>query len=169
MFQYAYLYSQAKEGVIPDIYVQGENYFEKYKEDIKTLFSADIGYEPYVSIHVRRGDYVNNPFYVDLMETNYYKKAMSLFPEDKFLVFSDDIEWCKEQAIFKGCIFSERNDEVTDLNRMASCKHNIIANSSFSWWAAWLNPNTEKKVVAPREWFTDKEERISLPDTWIKI
>ena len=75
MFQIAYLYSQAKEGNIKDIFVQDYRHFEKYEKEIKELFGKDIGYLPYVAIHVRRGDYVNNSFYCDLAQTGYYIDA----------------------------------------------------------------------------------------------
>src|SRR5438045_7960157 len=103
---------------------------------------------PDVSIHVRRGDYIGNTdyggkaFHIDLTETGYYEKAIAAFPDDSFLVFSDETEWCKqkwgEDARFH---IVEGQSEIEDLNMMASCKANIIANSSYSWWAAWLNPN----------------------------
>jgi hypothetical protein len=177
MFQFAYIYAQMRKGLIPDVYVQDEKYFKEFAGEIKRLYGDNIGFTDYVSIHVRRKDYVNNSFYVDLFANGYYERAMALFPNNTFIVFSDDIEWCKEQEIFKGCAFSDGNDEIEDLNMMASCKSNIIANSSFSWWAAYLNINPLKKVVAPKDWYTlsapnDGEQPISstgLPDKWIKI
>lgn len=165
MFQYAYLHSQARKGEIPDVYVQSEEFFEEHKEEIKNLYSQGIGHLDQVAIHVRRGDYVNNPFYVDLSENDYYERAMALFPNEDFLVFSDDIEWCKKQPIFEDCEFSE-GDEITDLNRMASCKGIIMANSSFSWWAAYLS---KAKVIAPKEWYRDGVERTKLLNSWIRI
>lgn len=177
MFQFAYLYAQVKRGLIPDVYIQDESFFKEYSEEIKKLYGDNIGFTDYVSIHVRRKDYVGNDFYIDLFANGYYERAMSLFPGEKFIVFSDDIEWCKQQEIFKGCAFSEGNDEIEDLNMMASCKSNIIANSSYSWWAAYLNPNPVKTVIAPKDWYTlsspnDGEQSIystRLLDSWIKI
>lgn len=168
MFQYAYLYSQAKRGIIPDVYVQSEEFFEDYKDDIKVLYKQGIYDElDKVAIHVRRGDYVNNPFYVDLMKTDYYERAMALFPNEKFIIFSDDIEWCKKQPLFQDCEFSE-GDEIEDINLMASCNGIIMANSSFSWWAAYLSKEGTM-VVAPREWYSDGKQRTKLLDTWIRI
>lgn len=168
MFEFAALYSFTRDlGV--DYYVQDEKYFKRYENEIRAMFSSDIYPIDQVSIHVRRGDYVNHPFYVDLTKTSYYEDAMDLFPDAEFLVFSDDIEWCKEQPIFQGCEFSEGKSEVDDLNLMASCKHNIIANSSFSWWAAWLNPNPNKKVVAPKAWHPDGIIRTVCPKEWTKV
>jgi len=166
MFQLAFLYTHAKEEYIPDIYVQGEEYFKHYSMEIKAMFGAGISSIDQVSIHIRRGDYVNNPFYVDLMENGYYDRAMAEFPDADFLVFSDDIEWCKKQEIFAECEFSEGKTEIEDMNLMASCNGHIIANSSFSWWAAYLGKG---KVVAPLDWYTDKKERTSCPETWTKV
>lgn len=169
MFQYAYLYSQARSGVIPDTYVQDPTYFDEYSDEIKQLFGKDIGFLPYVSVHVRRGDYVDNSFYVDLSKTNYYEKAIELFPNKNFLVFSDDPEFCKK--IFTGKEFQvmDGGTELEDFNMMASCESNIIANSSYSWWAGYLNPNPTKKVIAPNAWHPDGVERTKCPDDWIKI
>ena len=166
MFQYAYLHAQARKGLIPDIYVQDPAYFENYKDEICLIFGQGIELIDQVAIHVRRGDYVENPFYVDLMTTGYYERAMALFPNESFLIFSDDIKWCKQQDIFKNCEFSERRTEVEDLNLMAGCKGVIIANSSFSWWGAYLSSG---RVIAPKEWYSDGVERTKLPKEWIRI
>jgi len=166
LFQYAYIYAQMKRGVLPDIYVQNPIYFEDYKDDIKKLFSDGIGHVDKIAIHIRRGDYVHNSFYVDLCKTDYYQKAMALFPNEHFIIFSDDIEWCKKQEMFKGCSFSEGHDEVKDLNIMASCKGVIMANSSYSWWGAYLSNG---KVVAPKQYYTDGVERTKYPSNWITI
>ncbi len=165
MFMIAYIYAEMRRGRIPDIYVQSDEYFSDYEKEIKLLFGANIEPINQVAIHVRRGDYVNNPFYVDLMETPYYEQAMAQFPNESFLVFSDDIEWCKKQEIFKDCEFSG-GDEITDFNRMAGCKGVIMANSSFSWWASYLNKG---KVIAPKLWYGDGKERTTTLDKWIKI
>lgn len=172
MFKQAFILGQYLQGDIPDSYVQGISYWKRHENEIKKIFSEGIGYDDRVSIHVRRGDYVDSNFHFDLTKTEYYDEAMGFFPkstETKFLVFSDDIEWCKQQWQFEGCDFSEGKSEVEDLNLMASCKSNIIANSTFSWWAAWLNPNADKKVICPKKWFVDGKERIELPEEWIKI
>lgn len=166
MFQFAYVYAQMKRGRIPDVYVQNNEYFDDYREEIRTLFGDGLGHVDKVAIHVRRGDYVNNSFYVDLTKTDYYQRAMALFPGEPFLVFSDDIEWCKEQEMFKGCSFSEGHDEVKDLNIMASCKGVIMANSSYSWWGAYLSKG---KIVAPLAWYADKVERTKIPKEWKRI
>lgn len=168
LFQYAYIYAQSKTSE-QDIYLQDPAYFAGYEDEIRELFQHTRSDVDMVAIHVRRGDYVNNPFYVDLTNTNYYFKAMKLFPlGTKFLVFSDDIEWCKTYFVGKEFEFSENRNELEDLSLMASCKGIIIANSSFSWWGAFLG-SKDKKVIAPKEWYTDLEERTKCPKTWIRI
>lgn len=168
MFQMAYIHAQVRDKRIPDIYVQSEDYFKKYAHEIRVMFGRDIGKLDMVAIHVRRGDYVNNSFYVDLTHTGYYPRAMEMFPGETFLVFSDDIEWCKQQPMFRDCEFSEGNDEVTDMNLMASCTGHIIANSSFSWWGAYLSPHS-RKIVAPKDWYSDGINRTTCPKKWIRI
>lgn len=186
MFLMAAWYAHSKDNDIP-FFAQDEKYFEKYADKIRDLYSDGIKTWNRVSIHVRRAKnpinpeepaYSENGFYADLghhahedMSDNYYVRAMKMFPDDKFVVFSDDIEWCKQQEMFKDCEFSEGWDEISDLNAMASCKHNIIANSSFSWWAAWLNPNPNKIVIAPKQWFANPadEHLIGIPSTWIRV
>lgn len=160
MFQLAFCYAFARTHGV-DFYYQSEHWFEPFKEEIKKILSENIIKSDYIAIHVRRGDYVGNPFYVDLMETDYYKKAMKEFEGEKFMVFSDNIDWCKAQQEFKDCEFSESKDEYEDFNKMAGCKGVIMANSSFSWWAGYL---CEGKVVAPKDWYTDEVERTKLPD-----
>lgn len=168
LFQFAYLYTQAREGVIPDWYLQDEKFFEEYKSEIKSLLSEGIGKLEYVAIHVRRGDYVSNPFYVDLIADGYYERAMKEFPNEKFLVFSDDIKWCGKQDIFAHCFFSEGYTEEQDINSIASCKGQIISNSSFAWWGAFLSPH-KGKVICPKRWYSDGVERTVCPQEWIRL
>lgn len=179
MFQMAFLYAQIKKGLIPDWYLQDEKYFQDYAEDIKTLFGEGIGYLSQVGIHIRRGKnpinpdepaYSENPFYVNLSETDYYEEAMKLFPNQKFLVFSDDPQWCKEKFKDNPDVqVMEKGNEIEDFNLLASCQDIIMANSSFSWWASYLNPNESKKIVAPKQWYSDGVQRTKLPDNWIQI
>lgn len=167
LFQMAYIFNQAKLSVIPDIYVQDPLFFMESAEEIKALFGQGITPINQVAIHVRRGDYVNNSFYVDLMKTDYYESAIALFPGEKFLVFSDDIEWCKQQPLFAECEFSEGNDEIVDFNLMAGCKSIICANSSYSLWAGIL---CKGRVVAPSAWYTDGDEtRTVCPNNFIRL
>lgn len=185
MFQMAYIYSQFRDGVIPDIYIQNYKLWEKHKEEIIKWYRGENGKRPpifKVSLHIRRGDYVNNPYYVDLTQTDYYDKAIDyFFPSTEFLVFcadrqdgSDDgkdQEWVmnwletkygKRFTLYKG--FSE----VDDMNTMMlCCMGHIIANSSFSWWGAFLGDCTKggSPNIAPKQWFVDGRS-IPLPDNW---
>jgi len=176
LFQMAYIYAQVRRGVIDDIYVQDYKNFDYFGDEIRSMWNEAGDTINQVSIHVRRAgnpvnpnepNYSDNPFYVDLMQTSYYEDAMRLFPQEDFLVFSDDIEWCKRQDMFSKCEFSEGNDEITDFNLMAGCKAHIIANSSYSWWAAYIS---NKKTVAPKQWYYDgNESRTTCPEAWIRI
>lgn len=176
LFQYAYIYAQFRKGLIQDIYVQDEANFRDYKDEIRTLFGGNIEPIDMVSLHVRRGDYLNNPFYVNLTETDYYERAMELFPNAKFLVFcadrqsgsddSADMKWCTEYFQGKQFEFYQGTNEIDDFNKMAGCKGHIGANSSFSWWAAYVSGH---KAVFPKQWFSDGVQRISTPDNFITI
>lgn len=170
MFQLAYLYAKVLDGEIPNIYVQHPEYFERHSSAIKKLFGDDIGYTDRVVIHVRRDDYVGNPVYYNLFESDYYQKAMAMFPGETFLVFSDDIAWCQKQELFKNCEFWINKQPYEDINKMASCKGHIIANSSFSWWGAYLSPH-KGKVVAPTQehWYNKPTDITRTPKEWITI
>lgn len=182
MFQYAFLVSYARDFGM-DFYFQDEFYFRDHAEAVRLLFSSDIpSPTDAVAIHIRRAGnpihksepkYCENPLYVNLCNTDYYEKAIAMFPNDRFVVFSDDPEWVeKEWKLFdpKRMTISKGKDEIADMNFMASCKAHIIANSTFSWWGAWLSPKyPDNKVVAPKAWFSDGVVRTSLPEHWITI
>jgi hypothetical protein len=125
-------------------------------------------------IHVRRGDYLKFPDIHPTQPIEYYNQAMELIPAKKFLIFSDDVSWCRQN--FKGDRFTvtdEASMEV-DFRMMTACNYFIIANSSFSWWAAWLSEHEDKVVVSPKKWFGKEIEKSSpiidlIPPEWIKI
>ena len=167
LFQFAFLYAYAKDAGI-DYYYQSPEFFTGYEDEIKQIYRQGIT-DPIdmVAIHVRRGDYVNNPMYVDLMQTDYYQRAMEEFPDADFLVFSDDIKWCRQQPIFKDCEFYHK-DEIQDFNTMASCRGIIMANSSYAWWSAYIAPYA-KKIIAPKDWYRDGIDRVGFPDNFIRI
>lgn len=180
MFQYAYIVSQAKKGLIPDWFIQDPQYFEDAKEEIKKLYGDGVGYMPYVGVHLRVGGnpineseprYMENPFYTHLTNTGYYIKAMALFPNWRYLVFSDDMDFAR--AYFEGSDvgFDDSENDLQAFNKLASCHHVITANSSFSWWAGYLNSMPDGKVVCPSEksWFADGVIRTKVPKTWIQI
>lgn len=170
MFQYAFFYTYARDNAI-DHYYQDPSFFEHRAEEIKQIFGQKIPLKTdMVAIHVRRGDYVGHDFYVNLWRNGYYQRAMKEFPKNThFLVFSDDIVWCKEHFLGKEFEFSDK-DEITDFNLMASCRGHIIANSSFSWWAAYVSPYS-MKIIAPsvENWYSDGKERTKCPDNWLRL
>ena len=107
-----------------------------------------------IALHIRRGDFITNSQNHPPLPLDYYKRALKLFGDDRqVIIFSDDTKWCKEQEIFSDDRFlvSEDNDQSYDLCLMSMCNDFIIANSSFSWWGAWLG--NRGKVVAPKQWF----------------
>ena len=187
LFQMAALYAYCRDNNYP-IFVQDEKYFKRYEKEIRQLYGDGIipNSIDRVAIHVRRGKnpinpqepaYSENPFYENLshhlhedMSDNYYVRAMAMFPNEKFLVFSDDPEWTFKQPMFKGCEFMH-GTEIEDLNTMANCKHIIGANSSFSWWAAWLCEYPGRICIFPKKWFSNpKDEKyIGVPERWERI
>lgn len=127
------------------------------------------------SLHVRRGDYIGNPYH-PVLSMDYYLNATDILKDkgvEKFIVFSDDPEWCKSAFSAPHFEVASPGNEVHHLSTMISCEHHIIANSSFSWWGAWLNPSNEKKVIAPAQWFGEERQQWSLddliPPDWIRI
>jgi hypothetical protein len=119
---------------------------------------------PPISIHIRRGDYISIEGHHNL-QMDYYEKAFDVLRGKRIganvFVFSDDIPWCKTQFIGNHFIFIDL-DECSSFELMRVCKHNIIANSTFSWWAAFLNPNPHKVVISPRVWRKDVEEQENI-------
>jgi hypothetical protein len=137
-----------------------------------------------VSIHVRRGDYLTGG--ADSMffglPVEYYRRATDLVrsllgAEPTYFIFSDDVDWASEALRFlpqRVVATGSHDHPEEDLMLMSRCRHNIIANSTFSWWGAWLNPSPDKIVVAPRQWFTPAGQRRNnttdlLPANWIAL
>ena len=173
-------------------YWQSEEYFKTDRVQIINQFNLDhlqhinslalkvneITCTNAVSVHVRRGDYVSNSqanAYHGVCSLEYYESAIKmligkLVDPIKFYVFSDDISWCKENLRFTSeHEYVSTTEDFHDLYLMSKCKHNIIANSSFSWWAAWLNRDDKKIVVAPKTWFADEESNNIVPGAWLKV
>lgn len=168
--------------------LQSEKYFDK--ELVRSLFEIDPETKAYickkyghilqlnpVSIHVRRGDYLSLEYMLPVCRMSYFKKAIACFePGTSFLVMSDDLAWCKKH--FKGGRFYYADNEspLVDLYLQSMCAHNIISNSTFSWWGAWLNPNITKKVIFPNPWFgcyfkkkKEYDTKDLCPESWIPI
>lgn len=178
-------------------YWQSEKYFKgianKMMEDLKIRIQpsapnkellALIRSENAVSLHIRRGNYVNVDFVNKVhgaCSIDYYQKAVDFISEKVsnpvFYVFSDDIPWARQNLDLKfKTVFVDINDDKTDyedLRLMSNCKHHILANSTFSWWGAWLNSSPEKIVIAPENWFADKKlnaETVNLiPSEWLRM
>jgi hypothetical protein len=168
---------------------QSEKYFSSHKKEILDLFAPkkeildylsskyfDVLQHPQtVAVHVRKYSDKENPhqqFYYDC-DMDYYEKAMSLFPEETlFLIFSNRMDWCKEnfRELNKNILFIESEKVFHDFYLMSLCKHNIICNSTFSWWAAYLNSNPDKKVIVPPLWFQPgyiSNPKDLIPPDWI--
>lgn len=152
-------------------YFQSIHHFEDKIDDIRDLFEFTGEPIDMVSIHVRRGDYLTMPKQFPVLHIKYYNKAIEMFPDAKFLVFSDDIEWCKNNFVGDRFEFNE-SDELTAIRTMASCKNNIIANSSFSLFASMMNRNPDKVVVSPKTFYGEMariDESTLIPQSYIKI
>lgn len=165
-------------------FFQSEKYFKHIEDEIRADFSfKDEILEPCkemigsvgeaISLHVRRTDYLQNPNHTAL-DLDYYQRALKHFNDiSTVIVFSDDPEWCKEQDLFSDDRFmiSESGDQYVDLCLMSLCNRHIIANSSFSWWGAWLSKSDD--VVAPEKWFgegnQDKDTKDLIPERWTRI
>ena len=156
-------------------YWQNEKYIQDIRDDILSFidFEIDHGFDfkESCSLHVRRGDYLNLPNIHPIQTIDYYEKALDIIkPQGNIFIFSDDINWCKENFKFEKMIFMEDNSNINDLKFMSLCQNNIIANSSFSWMAAWLNENQNKKVISPKQWFGDRENTSNTkPKQWIEL
>ena len=155
---------------IRKIFTPKKQIVDYIKEKYREILNKNI-----TSIHVRRGDYLTNIANHPVQSIKYYIEAMKVIGEcDSFLVISDDIQWCKSQKIFSGNRFHfiENEKDYIDLFISSMCKNNIIANSTFSWWGAWLNCKKDKKVIAPKTWFGPNltlDTKDVLPEEWIKI
>lgn len=167
-----------------DGYYQTEKYIKHRRDEILELFSPreeDLEYikKKYgdlsntCSIHIRRGDYVEKQAHHPVCSLDYYRESITMLPEGiKFLIFSDDIPWCKNNFHGDSFVFIENELDYIDLYIMSMCSHNIIANSTFSWWGAWLNDYEDKKVIAPKTWFGPSKNLNTediIPKNWIKI
>jgi hypothetical protein len=175
-------------------YWQSEKYFLEVAAQIREDFSfrLPLEYKNFelakqidqvnaVSLHVRRGDYVHNPknaAMYELCSLDYYHASIQHVAErvrqPHFFIFSDDIAWAKNNLKInfphQYVDHNQGAESYNDMRLMSLCKHHIIANSSFSWWGAWLNPNVNKIVAAPRRWFTNQTDvQDLLPQHWVTL
>ncbi len=189
-------FDESKLELGPDVYLDGywqsPKYFAGYEDVIKADFTIkallsesveslkkEISSTDSVCVHIRRGDYVGNKHH-EVVGLPYYEQALALLQSkvqvSAVYVFSDDIEWCKANLRFGIETVFVGDEYVGDRSighfaLMSSCKHFIIPNSSFSWWAAYLAVSADKIVIAPKMWFTDSSINTSdvTPDTWTRI
>ncbi len=171
-----------------DGYWQAYPHLEPIADDLRRWFTlkepangenaallATMATQQSVAVHVRRGDYINHHY--SLCSVYYYQQAIRAirqrFPAAVFYGFSDDPDWIAEHLNDVNIQIVRHNPETAgheDLRLMAACKHQIIANSTLSWWAAWLNSNPDKTVFAPQGWLLpDKDTRALLPEHWIQM
>lgn len=172
-FQSEKFFSENKE-IIVDMILKGiksEN--EKWEKVIDFISNCE---KPLVSVHIRRGDYLKFAHVHTPCSLEYYRNSLS-FIKDKIgdfkpIFISDDKNWCIETFKDLDCLISPFNDEIEDFILMINSQHNIIANSSFSWWGAYLNQNPNKIVIGPKKWFGPtgpQDQQDILPQNWIKI
>jgi len=194
--EHTYLYDKSlDENSIENAYYEGywqnEKYFKKHKTLILSKIDFSINqskeYEQYkkeildsensVSIHVRRGDYLNDKRIFEIhgiCSKEYYHKAIEIMtlkhPKTKLFIFSNDLDWVKNNfnSIKNRTIISKTKTVFEDLELMSLCRNQIIANSSLSWWGAWLNKNKQKHVIAPKKWFNKTSINFSelVPKEW---
>ena len=165
------------------IYLDGYWQSEKYFADIRTTLLTDINLDlitkfrhatlfpsdQTVAVHIRRGDYIKQDS-SQALSVEYVNNAMAEFGNNHdFMFFSDDIEWCKETFTGNNICFANNQSDLQDLKQMSQAAHNIIANSTFSWWSAWLNKNKGQRVIAPRPWTNENTHKDILPERWETI
>lgn len=178
--QYRY---KEKEGIYEPIphhhdleiegYFQDERYFKHAREKILKVFGFNQQTYDLISIHVRRGDYLNHPEKFTISPLEYYEEAMLALGGDEqdFMIFSDDINWCRQQFGRAANIAYFEGSALDSMDLMSQCKYNIISASSFGWWAAWLNQNPQKIVIAPKQWWGPEWmwKNDPCPKNWIRI
>ena len=162
--------------------IRNEFTFKKAPDAANQKFLEEILITNSVGLHIRRGDFVSNlstNLFHGICSIDYYYESMeylrSKLKNPIFYIFSDDMDWVKQNLIGQMSLryvdINKPENGSSDLRLMANCKHNIIANSSFSWWGAWLNQNPGKLVIAPQRWFSRKDiNSINvIPESWIRL
>lgn len=173
--------------IILNGFFQSEKYFIHNREAVIEFMKPpqevfDIIQEKYgtylvnktTAIHIRRGDYVNHQSHHPIQTLEYYIRGVETVKSNTslYLIFSDDIKWCRDNLKIDNSIYIENEKDYIELYLMSLCDNNIISNSSFSWWGAWLNNNTNKIVVGPKKWFGSAIKHNTsdiLPESWIKL
>ena len=193
-------FNSSIEKIGKDCFLSGYWQSYRYFQSIESIIREEFLFEPTldntnkdrviqmanknsVSLHIRRNDFVNNKYH-DIHGTcsiEYYQKAAEYIAgkvnEPFFFIFSDDMDWVRVNLNLNfPCVFVSGNigkQSYIDMQLMSQCKHNIIANSSFSWWGAWLNANPNKIIIAPSQWFADEKMNAQttdlIPKTWVRL
>ncbi len=182
-----------KDNIYLDGYWQSENYFKRIgkiikndltvknypsdrnKELLKLINNCDS-----VAVHIRRGDYIFNPVakeVLGVLDVNYYQKGFNLINQKikkpHYFIFSDDPEWARANTMTSNpttyISHNGSSKSYEDMRLMSNCKYFIIANSSFSWWGAWLSIYKNKIVITPKKWFKNRDSGDIVPESWVKI
>lgn len=187
-FPFHYEPKSVKPNTVIDGFFQSEKYFVRHRQAVLDLFDFSFVSDKFLndkypflktkrvtSIHVRRGDYVIKPECHPPQTVEYYKKAMDLLRDktDLFLVSTDDVEWCKDNLAADNVMIIDDEKDYIELYVMSLCDNNIICNSSYGWWGAWLNRHENKIVIGPQLWFgptlAAHDTSDILPSSWIKV
>ncbi len=194
-FKFNYNVLTTQESAFLDGYWQNESYFKEYRNELMNIFNLKgeidrsnfellkkIQNSNSICIHIRRGDYLTDPSAAKIngiCSKDYYYKALNILSKKidspKCYIFSDEPQWAKAnlvldcESIFIDCNTADQPE--LDFQLMKSCKYFIIANSTFSWWAAWLCNYKDKQVIAPKVWFLNQtlNQNMHLPESWIRI
>ncbi len=162
-------------------YFQSIRYWEHCQREIRALFSPNEMLQQILNknillpntcaIHVRRTDYLQLNDYHPSLPIDYYQRAIEFIKADSYVVFSDDIEWCKNEATFQGDNFTYINSgsDLLDFFMMRQCDRFIIANSSYSWWGSFLSTGSDKRIIAPKkeQWFGQKYNMNNVDDLYL--
>jgi hypothetical protein len=185
-FNYTSITYNKGENLLLEGYFQSEKYFINNKDYIinlfkptehirQTILTSLPNVQNSISIHIRRGDYLNFPDFHPQQSLEYYMSAINLLGIDRdYLIFSDDLNGIKTMFDFlPNKQFVSLGKDYLDLYAISMCEHNIISNSTFGWWGAYLNDNKNKKVVGPNKWFGPSYTHLNssdiLPNEWIKF
>jgi len=150
--------------------------FPEFTNPKSLALCQEMAEQETVAVHIRRGDYLKHKALGGICDLLYYQNAIkaldALVNKPLFIVFSDDITWCRENINVDNVRFVDWNSgeqSFQDMHLMSLCKHNIIVNSSFSWWGAWLNANPEKIVISPNKWIHYTDAMGIVPNEWLKV
>lgn len=171
------------DGMALDGYFQDERYFAKYADEIRRYFRDDTiteflrGYyagalKNSLSVHVRRGDYLRFADVLHVLDKDYYNEAIKTVCKahkiEYIFVMSDDIRWCRENLKDDRIVYISGHPDHHEMLLMSLCSHNVISNSSFSWWGAWLGETMDKTIIAPDKWLKNTQTN-AIPERWIRL